>query len=374
MATRTLRAVGHEDRLSLIEHLDELRGRLIFSVIAIGVSFAFCFWQNHAILNLINRPLDKTQSLNSNAKTNDPLQQASRFQLRLGAAMKATAPALRATRKSIEELSTSDKLSAADRRALVGPIAQLGVAVNKIQIAANAVPTNTKRRPITLSPTEPFTTTISVSLYAAILLVLPLLLYQLYAFILPAFTDAERKVALPLMLLAPFLFIAGVAFAYFVVMPRSIQFLTNFNSSNFNILLQAKTYYSFALVLLGGIGLLFEIPVAVLAVTRIGGVTTKQLRAARGYVILAISILAAVATPTPDPLTMTIAMAPLVLLYELSILLAAWANRLSPKVEEEEEEEVEEEEVPSFFGEGDHVPVPDPNAPQTPEEDNPDAL
>lgn len=342
MAT-AIRPVDHEDRLSLVEHLSELRGRLIFSALALAVSFSFCFWQNHAIFDLINKPLDKTQDINSTKHTQDPLEQSARFQIRLGRALKTTGPALRATRNSIGELSRSNKLSPSDRRALSAPLAKLDAAVKSIAVAANAVPTDTKRKPVTLSPTEPFTTTISVSLYAGILLALPLLLYQLYAFVLPAFTSAERRIALPLMYMVPFLFIAGVLFAYFVVLPRSIDFLTNFNDDNFDILLQAKTYYSFAILILGGTGLLFQIPVAVLAVTRIGGVTTKQLRAWRGYVILGISILAAVATPTPDPLTMTVVMAPLVLLYELSILLAAWLNRVRPPRSATEDDEDEED-------------------------------
>jgi sec-independent protein translocase protein TatC len=136
----------------------------------------------------------------------------------------------------------------------------------------------------------------------------------------------------PIMLLVPFLFLAGLAFGYFVVLERAIAFLQNFNDDNFDILVQASTYYKFVILFLGAIGLLFQIPVAVLAVTRTGILTTKQLRKGRGYAILGIAVLAAVATPTPDPVTMTLAMGPLILLYEASILLARWLDRVSPRV------------------------------------------
>ena len=115
---------------------------------------------------------------------------------------------------------------------------------------------------------EPFTTTLTIAAYAAILVAMPVILYELYAFILPAFSPKERRVALPLMLMVPVLFICGVAFGYFVVLERAVQFLQNFNDDSFDILLQAKEYFKFAVFFLAGIGVLFQIPVGVLAVTR----------------------------------------------------------------------------------------------------------
>ena len=194
------------------------------------------------------------------------------------------------------------------------------------------MPRDVASNPITLGVTEPFTQTIAVSFYAALLLALPLILYQVYAFLIPAFTPDERKIAVPLMVMVPFLFLAGLAFGYFVVLQRAIAFLQNFNDDNFDILVQASTYYKFVILFLGAIGLLFQIPVAVLAVTRTGIVSPRQLRKGRGYAILVIAIVAAVATPTPDPITMTLAMGPLIVLYELSILLALWLDRVRPRV------------------------------------------
>jgi sec-independent protein translocase protein TatC len=134
------------------------------------------------------------------------------------------------------------------------------------------------------------------------------------------------------------LFIAGVAFGYFVVLERAVQFLQNFNDDSFDILLQAKDYFKFAVLFVAGVGLLFQIPVGVLAITRLRILTPRQLAKNRGYVILGIAILAAVATPTPDPITMTLAMAPLIVLFELSILLARWIDRIKPVDEDDDDD------------------------------------
>ena len=115
-------------------------------------------------------------------------------------------------------------------------------------------------------------------------------------------------------------------FAYYVALPRAVDFLQNFNDDEFDILIQARDYYRFVIVFMALMGLVFQIPVGVLALTRTGVVTARGLWERQGYVILGISIVAAVATPTPDPVTMLITMLPLVILYWLSIGLA-WIFR-----------------------------------------------
>ena len=133
--------------------------------------------------------------------------------------------------------------------------------------------------------------------------------------------------------------LCGVAFGYFVALPRAINFLQNFNDESFDILIRAADYYKFSVVLLLVIGLLFQIPVGVLAVTRLGVISARQLGRNRGYVILGLAIVAAVATPTPDPVTMLIAMAPLVVLFEASILLARFFERRAERRAEQEWDE-----------------------------------
>jgi sec-independent protein translocase protein TatC len=315
MAT-ALRPVGHEDRLTLVGHLEELRTRLIICVVALAVTTGFCYWQNGRVLDILNKPLETKEQADSSKRSGDPLEQQARFSRLQKQAYEDTASFL-------------ESLSAADLTP--GQVKLRAKAIESQRAAAAGVPRDVASNPITLGVTEPFTQTISVSFYAGLLLALPILLYQLYAFLIPAFTPSERKVAVPIMALVPVLFIAGLAFGYFVVLERAIAFLQNFNDDNFDILVQASTYYKFCLLFLGAIGMLFQIPVAVLAVTRTGILTPRQVRKHRGYAILAIAVIAAVATPTPDPLTMTLAMGPLIVLYELSILLALWLDRVRPR-------------------------------------------
>jgi sec-independent protein translocase protein TatC len=326
-----VRPVGHEDRLSIVDHLDELRTRLIWCIAAFIICFSICYWQNHWLLQTVNRPLQSTQNLDGKKRSKDPLEESARFEIRSGAAQKAAVAAFAAQSRYFAAVAADTKLSARERALARTAQLQAGAAAKAQQDAFEAVPTNRGRQPITLGVTEPFVTTFTVAGYAALLLSLPFILWQAYAFVLPAFSPAERRVALPLMLMVPFLFICGVAFGYFVALPRAINFLQNFNDQSFDILIRAADYYKFAVVLLAVIGLLFQIPIGVLAVTRLGIISARQLARNRGYVILGLSVVAAVATPTPDPVTMLIAMAPLVILFELSILMARMLERRSER-------------------------------------------
>ncbi|MDX6666589.1 MAG: sec-independent protein translocase protein TatC [Solirubrobacteraceae bacterium] len=305
-----LRPIGHEDRLSLVDHLDELRTRIIWSIVVFAVSFSVCYWQNDRVLNIVNRPVE--QALKPGSHPKDQLGQTSLFQKRLGDLARSLGPALGAVERSAA--SPADK-------------AAIAKALTAAKAAAEATPTNTARRPITLGVTEPFITTFKVAGYAAILLALPFLLFQLYGFVLPAFTPRERRAITPVLLMIPALFIAGVAFGYFVALPRAATFLLNFNEKHFDILLRAQDYYSFSIMFLAAMGLMFQVPMGVLALTRLGIVSVAQLRKNRGYVVLGVAIIAAVATPTPDPITMIITMLPLLLLFELSILGASLLER-----------------------------------------------
>ena len=334
MPTTGLRPIGHEDKLTLVDHLTELRKRLLISAFTLVAAFTFCFWQNNAILDIVTKPVRNTQNLQDPSSTSqDPLEQAARFQIETGQAFKVLAPALGSTGKTLKSLQSAENLTATQRTSIATSAQQLALASKEFAQAAAARPTSTQRNLVTLGVTEPFTATITIAFYASLLLAMPMLLFQAYAFVLPAFSPGERKVALPLMLMVPVLFIMGAAFGYFVVLERAVSFLQNFNDDSFDILLQAKDYFKFAVLFVAGVGVLFQIPVGVLAVTRLGIFTPKQLAKNRGYVILGIAVLAAVATPTPDPFTMSLAMFPLIILFELSILLARWLERVKPPSE-----------------------------------------
>jgi sec-independent protein translocase protein TatC len=321
MAT-ALRPIQHEDRLSLVEHLDELRTRIIICLVGFLAAFAVCFWQNDAILEIIDRPLEKSAFTQG---SEDPLERTAAFQQAEKRYYLQQAAIAR-------ELARSDDFSAATQ-------SHFERLARSADTAAAAAPEATGRRPVTLGVGEPFTATFRVVGYAAMLIALPLILYQAYAFILPAFSPREREVAMPLMALVPFLFAAGVVFAYYFVLPNAIDFLQNFNDDNFDILLQARDYYKFSIMVLMVMGIMFQIPIGILAVTRVGIVTPRQLRKNRRYAILVIAILAML-LPGQDPVTMLMMMAPLIVLFEGSILLAAFAERRAERAAARQEAEL----------------------------------
>ncbi len=239
-----LRPIDHEDRLTLVDHLGELRTRIVVSIAAFAVASGLCWWQNHKVLEIVYAPL----------------------------------------------------------------------------------PDNVPE-PITFGVTEPFTTTLSNSAYFGLLISLPVILYQAYAFILPAFSPKERKVAFPLLLMVPFLFVGGVAFCYFIVLEPATQFLLSFNADEFNTQIRARDYTSFVLLTMAAMGIGFQVPVAILAACRLGVTSPEKLRKNRRYAILIIAVLASL-LPTIDPVTLLLEMIPLILLFEGSILLA---SALAPK-------------------------------------------
>jgi sec-independent protein translocase protein TatC len=184
------------------------------------------------------------------------------------------------------------------------------------------------RRPTTFGVTEPFTATLTVAGYAALALALPVVLHQAYAYLVPALLPAERRLARPLLLIAPALFLGGAAFGYFVVLPSALHFLLHFQSGHFNVQIRARDWYSFLGTSVLACGLVFEIPLAIVGAARLGIVTPRTLRAKRRYAIAVCAVIAA-ALPGVDPVTMLIEMLPLIALYELSILGAALVTRYS---------------------------------------------
>jgi sec-independent protein translocase protein TatC len=233
-----LKPAKFDERLTLVEHLDELRTRIVVCAVVLVVAIGLAFWQNSLLIDIAQKPLPDGH----------------------------------------EQL-------------------------------------------LTLGVSEPFFTTIKISIYAGLLLSLPILLYQIYAFVLPAFSPTERRVVFPLLLMVPFLFIAGTVFAYYVIVPAALKFLLNFNADDFNIQVRASEYYGFFMLTEISVGLLFQVPVGILAVTRLGLITPRQLARNRRYALLIVAVIAML-LPGTDPITMLLCMLPLYVLFELSILLA----------------------------------------------------
>jgi len=304
---KALRPIGHDDRLSIVDHLDELRTRLIICGVALVIAFWFCFWQNQRLLDALNRALPATPATSQNhisGLTGDSVNE----------------------RKGLLKAAAADKQLAASTANPALKQSYLQAAAGLTE-AAQALPSSTgKRLPITIGVGEPFTTTLTVAAYFALLITLPVLLYQVYAFVIPALSPEEKSVALPAMLAAPALFLAGAAFAYFFVLPPAVHFLQGYNSQNFDILVQAKTYYKFQIFTMLGVGLAFQLPLALLALHRLGVINGSTLTKHWRYATVIMAVIAA-AMPGADPVSTAFEMLPLVVLYFASIVMLKIADR-----------------------------------------------
>lgn len=228
-----------DDRLSVVEHLDELRRRLIVSALALVVAFAGMYAVHDALIDVLTRPLpDDTGQL------------------------------------------------------------------------------------ITLSPTEPFFTVLKVSFWAAVLIALPIWLYQAYAFVIPAVADQPRRVVLSVVAGLSGLFAGGVAFGYFVVLPVALSFLTGFGGDTFDAQLRAGEYFGFATTMLLASGLLFEVPVAMTALARMGVASARLYRRHWRVALVGMAAIAAI-LPGGDPISMVLLMLPQFVLYGAGIALSA---------------------------------------------------
>ena len=300
--------IGHEDQLTLVEHLTELRARLIVCIVAFVAATGVCLWQSHALLDLLNRPLHQKALIGGSQNSLSPGDRSSQ----------QLTPLLRHQADMYRSLAASQHDPALQ--------AQLGALAAESRKIADTAPSASERRPVTLGVGEPFSVTLKLAGYAGLLLALPMILYQAYAYVLPALSPRERAVAVPLLLAIPVLFTAGAAFCYVLVLPAAIRFLQGFNSGSFETLLQARDYYRFATMLMGAMGLLFQIPIGIIAANHAGIVSVEQLRHGRRYAFLAIAVVA-MALPGQDPVTMSMMMAPMYALYEASIVCAALLTR-----------------------------------------------
>jgi len=236
---RLPRRLRHGESVTLVEHLDELRTRLIITILAAVLGFAVAYVFHDPILRWLAEPLPREQECCL----------------------------------------------------------------------------------VTFGVTEPFFTTVKVSLAAGFALALPIVLWQLWSFLAPAFQENLQRVVAVFVLVATGLFAAGVVFAYWVVLPRALSFLTSFNADRFDIQLRASYYYSFVSLALLGIGLIFELPVFVLALVRLGVVTSAQLRH-NWRIGVALVVIVAALLPTVDPVSLAFEVVPLLILYALSVGLA----------------------------------------------------
>ena len=234
------RRLRHGEEATLVEHLGELRTRLIISLIALAAGFAVAYGFHGRLLHWLNRPL----------------------------------------------------------------------------------PPNLDK-PVTFSPIEPFATSIMVSLWAGLLLALPIVLWQLWAFLAPALEERRQRSVVVPVAFATVLGVGGVLFGYFVILNPAIHFLTNYDSSYYNIQIRARDYYRFVSFVLLGVAVAFEVPVFVLALVRLRILSAAQLRHTWRVGVFVMTVIGVI-LPGVDPVSTLLSVIPLVVLYVLSIGLATF--------------------------------------------------
>lgn len=252
---RLPRRLGHGEEATLVEHLDELRSRLIVVLVSVGLTTGVAFAFHGYLVEWLERPLPDGKRL------------------------------------------------------------------------------------VTFGVTEPFFTSLKVSFYAGLALAFPVLVYQLWSFMAPAIEERTQRIVSGFVALATLLLGGGIVFGYFVVLPRAVAFLVTYDEHLYEIQVRASYYYSFVTAALLGMGIVFEMPIFILALVRLGILTSQKLRRNRRIGIVLI-VAAAVLLPTVDPVSLAFETIPLLVLFELSIWLAvamerrweASARELAPEV------------------------------------------
>jgi len=245
--------------MSFLEHLGDLRRKITVSLIATCVTFVITFNYSEQILKILMFPL--------------------RYSLDFS------------VRKMYIYFAPQDKLH------------------------------NTKL--VFLAPAEGFWMNMKIALVAALILALPIIFQQLWSFISPALHRKEKKYVIPFVLMATSLFLVGAGFCFFIVLPFAMGFLLTYKIGDFMMpMLSVGQYIDFCLKFLLAFGIVFELPIFIVFATRMGLVTTKTLAKNRRYAILIAFIVAAILTPTPDAFNQTLMAVPMIILYEVGILVS----------------------------------------------------
>ena len=236
------RKLGHAEEATLVEHLGELRTRLLIAIGSVALAFVLTFAFHNTLLDWLTRPLPDDKKL------------------------------------------------------------------------------------LTLGVTEPFFTSMKVSLYGALAIAFPILVYQLWSFLAPAFEERSQRIVSSYVALASALFAGGIVFGYAIVLPRAVAFLVSYDDQFYDVQIRASYYFSFVTAALLGMGVIFELPIFVLALVRLQVVSAEKLRKNRKLGIFLVLVVAVV-LPTVDPVSLAFEAIPLLLLFELSIWLATVMER-----------------------------------------------
>ena len=327
-----------DGQMSFLEHLDELRRRLVRSVLFVLAAFCLCWWASAHIYNFLALPVRHA------------LAEAQRRQLPLGGLTggEATLPLSSLNEGDAGRYVFADTTKLGQSvippgtsvlaRVVRDGEGRLGLFTDEPLFAGNTVIPKGVRLPfdpqtpadalpgiddrlVVHTAVEPFSLYVKVSLYAALCLSVPFLLWQIWAFVAPGLYPHERTYALPFVVLSTIAFVAGAAFAYRVIFPPAIEYLLGVGE-NFRLFLNAADYFDFIILIMLGMGLVFQMPAVTYVLSRIGLVSAGMLARAWRVALVVILVAAAVLSPTADVPNMMLFAAPMMVLYALSIFVA----------------------------------------------------
>ncbi len=288
-----------DGRMPFLAHLGELRQRIVVSLVALGVGFAATFSFSEQIIKWLARPLEAHRRAGvSGARSGLPVD--------LEARVEALFPAPTYTE---------------EQRAFLTEL------VRHLQALAPAPPQKLQ----VIDVTEAFWVNMKVALVSGAFLVLPVILFEVWAFIAPGLLPHERKFALPFVMISTACFTLGATFALTVIVPFAVNFLAEFKTPE-SVLVQwsLNRYVDFILKMTLAFGLVFELPLALTLGSRLGLVTPEFLGRNRKYALLLCAVAAAILTPTPDAFNMMLMAGPMSLLYEIGIQAARLFGRRRP--------------------------------------------
>ena len=325
-------------QMSFLEHLDEFRRRLVNSAIVIVIAFVLCWFASDSVYRFLSRPI--TKALTEANRREIPVEVLTGEEkiLPLNALNEGDTGRYvfdRATTLGVGVVSAGTSVAGRVEKDATG---KLGLFSDEPIFTSNAIIPKGIRLPVDFqgrqetdasadermtvtTAMEPFTLYVTVSLYSAIAISVPFLLFQIWGFISPALYKHERAYVTPFIALSTISFIIGAAFAYYVLFPPAVSYLLGLGS-DFQLMLRASDYLDFILLIMLAMGLIFQMPAITYVLARIGIVNARLLIKSWKIAIVVILIVAAVASPTSDIPNMMLFAAPMIVLYVISIFVA----------------------------------------------------
>ncbi len=328
----------HDSQMSFLDHLDELRKRLVNSVIIVVIAFVFCFWMSDEIFDFLSIPIRR--ALSEAERRELPVKGLTGGEKILPLSnLKDGDKGLyvfdRATKLGVSVIAPGtsvDAIVGKDSEGINGVFTNEAIITNNgvipggvrlpvdLAIDAQIEPTADERLIVTTAP-ESFTLYVTVSLYSAIALSIPLLLFQIWGFISPALYKHERSYVTPFIALSTVSFVLGAAFAYYILFPPALGYLLGLGE-DFRLLLRASDYFDFITLIMLAMGIIFQMPAVTYVLARIGLISAGLLARSWKVALVVILIVAAVVSPTGDIPNMMLFAAPMMVLYVFSIFIA----------------------------------------------------